>query len=99
MNYDATNMVAERGSGSAGPGLHAAACAQPAPEPNVPSFGPFSPGGSSLGRWSQVQAPGNFTKSLAQKLKEWANEKGCGNKTLTVAFFNSRLKLGDLGTT
>ena len=74
-NDNATNMVAEPGSGSTGPGLPTAACAQP-PDSGAPNFGPFYPGGSSPGRWSQVQALGNFTNGLARKLEEWAHEIG-----------------------
>ena len=70
-NDNATNMVAEPGSGSTGPGLPTAAL-----NPENPTFGPFFPGGSSPGRWSQVQALGNFTNQLARKLEEWATEIG-----------------------
>ena len=74
--YMQPSMVAEPGSGSARPGLPAAACGNPALDTTAPSFGPFYPGGSTPGRWSQVQALGNFTNSLARKLEEWANEIG-----------------------
>ena len=69
-------MVAEPGNAPHGTGLPAAGCAHP-----PPTLGPYEPGGSSPGRWSQVQRLGDFVNGLARKLETWASDIGLWQRT------------------